>query len=99
MILARIAIVFATGIVTLCLVPGLALADPPTTPLTSFSTAKTKARNEVYPDHRITLYCGCTFSHSTSASGGVIDATACGYQVRVSGSDGRGVCRPLFAVT
>ena len=44
-------------IVALCLVPWLALADPPSTPLTSFDSAKKKARNEVYFDHRETLYC------------------------------------------
>ena len=76
----RILVVF----ILLLLVPAVALADPPSTPLTSFSTAKKKARNEVYSDHRITLYCSCAYSHSTSASGGVIDATACGYEVRVS---------------
>ncbi len=80
----RILVVF----ILLLLVPAVALADPPSTPLTSFSTAKKKARNEVYSDHRITLYCSCAYSHSTSASGGVIDATACGYEVRASESRG-----------
>ncbi len=79
----RILVVFM-----LLLTPAIVLADPPSTPLTSFTTAKKKARSEVYPDHRITLYCGCAYSHSTSASGGVIDATACGYEVRVDATRG-----------
>lgn len=75
-------------IATLCLAPWLALADPPTNPITSFSTAKKKARNEVYFDHRTTLYCSCDYTHSTTASGGVIDPTACGYEVRANADRG-----------
>ena len=75
-------------ILVLGLVPISAPADPPSNPITSFSTAKKKARNEVYFDHRTTLYCGCDYKHSTSASGGVIDPTACGYQVRADAMRG-----------
>ena len=72
----------------LCLGLTVALADPPSDPLTNFDSAKKKARNDVYFDHRITLYCSCDYEHSTSVSGGVIDATACGYEVRVDATRG-----------
>ena len=68
--------------------PTLALADPPSNPINTFDTAKKKARNNVYFDHRITLYCSCAYEHSTSASGGVIDPTGCGYEVRADAERG-----------
>ncbi len=71
-----------------CLIPAISWADPPSNPLTSFTAAKKKARNEVYFDHRKTLYCVCDYTHSTTASGGAIDPTACGYQVRADPARG-----------
>ena len=79
----RILVVFM-----LLLAPAVALADPPSTPLTNFDSAKKKARNDVYFDHRITLYCSCDYEHSTSVSGGIIQPTGCGYEVRVDATRG-----------
>ncbi len=76
------------ALVLLFLSPALALADRPSDPLTNFDSAKKKARKDVYFDHRITLYCSCDYDHSTSASGGVIQPTACGYEVRVDATRG-----------
>lgn len=58
-----------------------AFAEPPPRPVASFDAAKKIARDTIYVDRRIDLYCGCKFK-PTGASGGRIDATECGYQPR-----------------
>lgn len=64
------------------------LADPPARPLTSFDAAKKVARDSVYADRRIDLYCSCDYE-PVGASGGVIDATRCGYVARRNEARGR----------
>ena len=74
-------------ILAVFLFPATALAHPPN-PVGTFETAKKKARNEVYHDHRITLYCACTYTNSSTASGGVIEPTVCGYTPRANAERG-----------
>lgn len=64
-------------------------AEPPTRPIGTFATAKAIARDRIYLDHRKTLYCGCDFTPSQTRSGGVIDATACGYEARSNEARGK----------
>ena len=66
-----------------------ALADPPATPVSSFSKAKKIARNEIYVDHRETLYCACEFVASRTASGGKIGNLGCGYEPRKNETRGK----------
>lgn len=43
----------------------------------SFSTAKNRALNKIYFDHKISFYCGCAFNQDK-----VVDQISCGYQPR-----------------
>ena len=47
------------------------------TPPASFSAAKRIAEDTIYPDHRLTLYCGCGFTKDKE-----ILPDACGYEPR-----------------
>jgi deoxyribonuclease-1 len=44
----------------------------------SWGKTKELARDEVYKNHTITMYCDCTYSPK-GKSGGVIDSKSCGY--------------------
>ena len=66
----------------LLLLPASVTAEPPPHPPSNFDTAKAIARDKIYVDHRTTLYCGCGYEPATSRSGGVIEPSACGYEVR-----------------
>lgn len=68
----------------------------PSNPVSSFSKAKKLARDEVYPNHRTTLYCACEFVPNERGTGGMIgtrsgifNADGCGYEVRKSETRGR----------
>ena len=60
------------------------LADPPSHPVDSFSTAKRIARDVIYKDHRITLYCGCIYVPNATGTSGKIGNLDCGYRPRKS---------------
>ena len=62
-------------------------ADPLTQPVGSFSKAKKIARDTVYADNRVTLYCGCSYV-PTGRSGGRIDSSECGYEPRMNATRG-----------
>lgn len=64
-----------------------ATAESPTRPVASFSKAKVLARDTVYRDHKVTLYCGCIFK-SSGRSGGKIGSNVCGYQPRKNATRG-----------
>lgn len=66
-----------------------ALADPPSDPVKNFNAAKKLARNIIYKNHQITLYCGCKFVHSQTASGGKISKADCGYKPRKNKKRGK----------
>ena len=72
----------------LLLLPASVAAEPPPNPPSNFDTAKAIARDKIYVDHRTTLYCGCDYEPATSRSGGVIEPSACGYEVRMSETRG-----------
>ncbi|MDA0967510.1 MAG: endonuclease [Proteobacteria bacterium] len=59
--------------------PNLIKAIKPTSPVTSFSLAKKKARDEVYYDNKKTFYCGCDFTPTTT-SGASLNPENCGYK-------------------
>ena len=65
-------------------------ADPPSNPVQSFDRAKVLARDFVYKDHRKTIYCNCDYE-AAGKSGGVIDASECGYTARANLSRGKRV--------
>jgi len=65
-----------------------AMADPPPHPLASFSAAKRVARDVIFAGHAIDFYCGCAYT-PVSASGGKIEANACGYEARKSAARGK----------
>lgn len=65
------------------------IAEPPTDPVSSFRAAKKIARNDVYADHAITLYCECAYVPSHTVSGGLIDSSECGYAPRKNPKRGR----------
>jgi deoxyribonuclease-1 len=58
-----------------------AFADEITFTSKNWGGAKKAARDQVYFDHKITIYCGCRYSDKGSC-GGVIDHQSCGYKVR-----------------
>ena len=68
---------------------GAADADPPPRPFATFDAAKRVARDAIYSDHRIDFYCGCAFTPNKTGSGGVIDATGCGYKPRKNEARGK----------
>ena len=63
-------------------------AEPPSKPIQSFSKAKKIARDEVYKDHNVTIYCGCNYT-PYSRSGGEIDSNGCGYLPRKNATRGK----------
>ena len=75
--------------VAIALVSGMASAEPPSQPIGSFSTAKKVARDDIYVDHRKTLYCNCDYTPTQTSSGGQIDQTACGYTPRANANRGK----------
>ena len=46
---------------------------------TSWTAAKAIARDEIYRDSPVTLYCGCTYTPRDNASGGDVDLSSCEY--------------------
>lgn len=64
-------------------------AEPPARPIGSFATAKKIARDTIYVDKPITLYCACDYQPSSSRSGGRIDTFQCGYLPRKNEKRGR----------
>lgn len=78
-------------IVAALLFPSAALAEKPPEPPSSFSAAKKIARNEIYgnPDDRTTIYCGCSFTNSSTASGGKISTRNCEYRPRKNRKRGK----------
>lgn len=78
----RLAILRGAAAVLAVSLAAPALADPPPRPVTSFSKAKKIARDEVYPGHQLTLYCGCKYVRTRTRSGGRISNLACGYEPR-----------------
>lgn len=67
---------------------GVTLAEPPSRPVPSFAKAKAIARDVIYKDRRIDLYCGCTYTLS-GKSGGKISNLACGYEPRKNATRGK----------
>jgi deoxyribonuclease-1 len=81
----------AVIVLSLALVPALALGDPPPRPFGTFEAAKKAARNSIFADHRVDFYCGCAWvpmPDNLTTSGGRIDATACGYTPRKNAKRG-----------
>lgn len=66
---------------------GSAAADPPPQPLSSFTAAKKVARDAIYADRPIDVYCGCSYEPA-GASGGTMDWSSCGYQPRSNAERG-----------
>jgi len=75
---------FAVSLAAWLTIANVAIADPPTSPIGSFSTAKKHARDIVYADRPATFYCGCRYEPSMSGSGGQIDHDDCGYETRTN---------------
>lgn len=71
------------------LTPSIALSEPPTRPLKNFESAKRVARNVIYSEHNIDFYCGCDYTPKKTGSGGIIDATECGYNPRKNKTRGK----------
>jgi deoxyribonuclease-1 len=66
----------------------IAHADPPSNPLPNFDSAKVVARDAIYAGRRLDYYCGCAYTPA-GRSGGVIDATECGYTPRANAARGK----------
>tara|TARA_R110002072_G_scaffold147185_2_gene294443 strand:- start:4372 stop:5211 length:840 start_codon:yes stop_codon:yes gene_type:complete len=60
----------------------------PPRPLTTFDSAKAVARDAIYADRRIDIYCGCDWAPKANRSGGTIDAAGCGYVARKNAKRG-----------
>lgn len=72
---------------TIIALPALA-GDPPSRPFETFAGAKAVARDAVYADRRVDVYCGCDWKAKSTRSGGTIDAAACGYVARKNAKRG-----------
>ncbi|MDH5410046.1 MAG: endonuclease [Alphaproteobacteria bacterium] len=59
-----------------------AMAEPPSRPVSSFTAAKKIARDNIYPGHQVTLYCGCKYVRNKTGTSGRISNLACGYEPR-----------------
>ena len=75
--------------VSLIITAQIAFAEPPSRPFSSFESAKNVARNGIYLDHPVDLYCGCAYTPNKTKSGGVIDASSCGYKPRKNKKRGK----------
>lgn len=71
------------------LIPSIALGEPPTRPLKNFGSAKRIARDVIYSEHNIDFYCGCDYTPRKTGSGGIIDASECGYTPRKNKARGK----------
>ena len=70
------------SIIAVLFLPILAFAETLTIP-TQFNSAKNSLDDEVYFDHRLTLYCGCEYeSHGDSDGSGDVDPAACDIPVQ-----------------
>lgn len=81
--------IFASIASLLILLPAVCFADPPSKPLATFDKAKKVARDVIYADRRTDFYCGCAFTPNKTGSGGIIDATECGYTPRKNKKRGK----------
>ena len=63
--------------------------DPLTLP-GSWGQAKKWARDIIYADHTVTLYCACDYAPSGASGGGVVDVASCGYDSTGAGYQNRG---------
>lgn len=61
----------------------------PSRPFNTFQAAKAVARDAVYADRRVDVYCGCAWLPKNNHSGGTIDAAVCGYAARKNANRGR----------
>ena len=63
---------------------GSAVADTITNPASSFNKAKEIARDTIYANRKVTFYCSCTYTNTSTQSGGKIDVAGCGYVIKTN---------------
>src|SRR3990167_2533412 len=83
------AAIFRKAAAALLLWSATANAEPPSQPIETFTAEKRIARDVIYRDHNLTLYCGCIFEPNSIGSGGVIGNLECGYEPRRNPARGK----------
>lgn len=70
------------------LIPSVAFSDAPSRPIKTFDSAKRVARDVIYAGYARDFYCNCSYT-SKGASGGIINASTCGFEPRMNKARGK----------